>query len=290
MRSIGGICCIMEISLLGSLSFFKMMDANTYLTKLSNQLKIGGPEKEKIDTSLSYLKQKVWGQFQDKLLSAELFGSYDRGSMLPLAIDKDSDVDILVIFKSGQYQPQTYLNWLKDFSEKNYPRSGVAPDFPTIAIEMEHIRFELVPGYIKEYALASDELRIPAPRSKDVKWIATDPAGFKNNLNRKDENNDRLILPTGRLIKYWNCINGRPFSSYYLEKFIIEHSYSSCYNLKDYFFEVISDLNNTGFEDQWQKYVTPLYEKRRRLIALEKQNIPEYIEQELSSFLPLITK
>jgi predicted nucleotidyltransferase len=264
------------------------MDINTYLTKLSNQLKIGAPEKNKIETSISNLKRKIWSHFQEKLLSVDLFGSFDRETMLSRSIDVESDVDIMAIFKSGDFQPQTYLNWLRDFSEKNYSRSEVLSDFPTIAIEMEHIRFEIVPSYSKEIFLSGNELKIPAPRSKEVKWITTSPTEFKNKVIKKNANNDQMILPTVRLMKYWNSINGRPFSSYSLENFIVEHSYSSCSNLRDFFYEVISDLNNASLDQQERQFVNKIYEKRRRLISLEKNNIPEYIEQELSSFLPFI--
>jgi predicted nucleotidyltransferase len=266
------------------------MDVNSYLKKLAGKLKVDDEEKKRTDTSIAYLKKKAWEKFQEKLSLVDVFGSYNRETKLPELIDKESDVDIMLIFKSGEFQPQTYLNWLKDFSEKSYPRSDVSPDFPTIAIEIGRIRFELVPAYYETFVLSSDELKIPAPRNKEIKWITTAPKEFGNKVDKKNIDNDQQILPVIRLLKYWNYINGRLFSSYYLEHFIIEHSYSSCNELKDYFYEVISDLNKEQNLDQDQKkLVDGLYERRRRLLALEEKNIPEYIEQELMSFLPMIS-
>jgi hypothetical protein len=228
------------------------------------------------------LKTKIWGTFQENLVSAEPIGSFDRQTMLSRSVDKESDVDILVIFKSGEYQPQTYLNWLKEFSEKNYSRSEISPDFPTIAIDMNHIRFELVPAY------KNGQLKIPAPRSKEIKWITADPLEFKQKVENKNKNNGQLILPIIRIFKYWNCLNNYPFTSFYLENFIVTHSYSSCYNLRDYFFEVINDLDNTSFDKPLESHVQNLYKKRARLQGMEKEKLIEYMEQELQTFIPLL--
>lgn len=259
-----------------------MIDVNTYLTKLSKQLEVGDSEITKIQDSVSNLKTKIWGTFQENIVSVEPIGSFDRQTMLPRSVDKESDVDILVIFKTGEYQPQTYLNWLKEFSEKNYSRSEISPDFPTIAIDMNHIRFELVPAY------KNGQLKIPAPRSKEVKWITTEPLEFKQKVENKNKNNGQLILPIIRIFKYWNCLNNYPFTSFYLENFIVTHSYSSCDNLRDYFFEVINDLDNTSFEKSLESHVQNLYKKRARLLGMEKEKLIEYMEQELQTFIPLL--
>ena len=258
------------------------MDVNTYLTTLSKQLEVGDSEIGKIQDSISNLKTKIWGRFQENLVSVEPIGSFDRKTMLPRVVDKESDVDILVVFKSGDYQPQTYLNWLKEFAEKNYSRSDISPDFPTIAIDMNHIRFELVPAY------KNGQLKIPAPRSKEIKWITTDPLEFKQKVESKNKNNDQLILPVIRIFKYWNCLNNYPFTSFYLENFIVMHSYSSCHTLRDYLFEVLSDLNNTCFEKPLESHVQNLYKKRTRLMGMEKEKLIEYMEQELQTFIPLL--
>lgn len=94
------------------------MDINDYLTKLSQQLSLSNTEKKKIDDSVAFLRGKIWGIFQDRLEEVSVFGSYDRGTMLPQSIDTKNDVDILVVFKKDEFQPQTYLNQLRSFSEK----------------------------------------------------------------------------------------------------------------------------------------------------------------------------
>lgn len=265
-----------------------MMDVNEYLTTLVKKLSVTKDEKEKIDNSVNYLKGKIWERFQDRLSKVEVFGSYDRGTSLSPSIDKNADVDLLIIFKTNDYQPDTFLKHLNEFAGNLYKRSDVSPDHPAITIELNHVKFELVPAYWKERVFSDDGLMIPAPRNKEIKWITTEPIEFKKQLEKKNKNNDQLILPIIRIFKYWNCLNNYPFTSFYLENFIITHSYSFCHNIRDYFFEVISDLNNTSFEKPLESHVQNLYKKRTRLLGMEKEKLMEYIEQELQTFIPLL--
>lgn len=264
-----------------------MTDINDYLTKLSQQLIVPDSEKKKIDTSITFLKEKIWGLFQNRLADVTVFGSYDRGTMLPQAIDKDADVDILVIFKKDEFQPQTYLNQLRSFSEKTYPKSSVFPQHPSIVVELDHVRFELVPAISDKDSWSNSGLLIPAPPSKDFKWLETNPVKFKKKVLDKNEQEKQLMLPLLKLIKYWNVTQGGHFTSYYLENFATGRSYPKK-NLKEFFYEIIYDIADQRHEPKERKAIDELYERRRRLKALEKENISEYIEQELTSFLPLI--
>ncbi len=257
------------------------MDVDSYLTRLSKALEIDSNLKGKIENSIEYLKKEIWGLFQDKLHIVTVFGSFDRGTFI--SEDENSDVDILVIFKNDEYQPDTYLNQIRKLCDKKiYPRTEVYSDHPSVVVPLEHVKFEIIPAY--QYS--GDTVKIPAPRGKELKWIKTSPTVFKKNVLTKNSNNGNMILPTIRILKYWNYLNGRPFDSYYLEDFIITHSYSYCSVLKEYVYEVISDLNNKGFENELGGLVTNLYENRRRLLALEKEQLSEYLEHELNLFLP----
>jgi tRNA nucleotidyltransferase (CCA-adding enzyme) len=64
-----------------------MMDVNAYLTKLSKQLEVGDSEITKIQDSISNLKTKIWGTFQENLVSAEPIGSFDRQTMLSRSVE-----------------------------------------------------------------------------------------------------------------------------------------------------------------------------------------------------------
>jgi len=255
------------------------MDTNTYLTNLDNSLILEKEGKERIEKSIGYIKQKLWGIFQDRIAEVKVFGSFAKDTFI--TGDIDSDVDILLVFKSKDFQPQTYLNQINSFATDHYSRSNIYPDHPTIAIEMEHVKFEIVPAIY----ISIDEVRIPAPRTKDLKWIGSFPNRLQNKLNEKDKDNKGLIKPLIRILKYWNSINKKPFNSFEIEKYIVSKTYD-CKDLREYFYFAIGNLSDIASTNEQKKFYETAKERRRRLRILENYNIPEYIETELMTFLP----
>lgn len=65
-----------------------MSDINSYLEALVKKLSVTKDEKDKIETSINYLKGKIWERFQDRLSKVEVFGSCDRGTSLSPSIDQ----------------------------------------------------------------------------------------------------------------------------------------------------------------------------------------------------------
>lgn len=120
------------------------MDINTYYLELANALIFSPDKRGRIDTSIDYFKQKIWGQFQDRLIEVVVFGSYSRDTII--SKDDEADVDLVVIYKTREVQPDTYLKQIKTFCEDTYNRSTIYQDHPTIVIDMEHIKFEIVPS------------------------------------------------------------------------------------------------------------------------------------------------
>jgi predicted nucleotidyltransferase len=262
-------------------------DINTYLSKLSTKLSIQKDEKEKIDKSISFLIGKIWERFQDRLDKVEVFGSYDRGTALSQNFDKSSDVDILIIFKTNDYQPETFLKHLNELADKLYSRSDVSPDHPAITIVLDHVKFELVPAYWQSVFLSDDQLKIPAPRNKEIKWITTNPLKLKSDLNEKDSKENNMVTRLIKIIKYFNALNGKPYDSYVIEKFSISRSYPRK-EMKDYFFEFINDLDTDDQTEIQQNFVKELKTRRQNLIALDKLNLIDYIELELQKFIPFV--
>ena len=256
-----------------------MKDINTFLLELEKTLIIDPAKKEKIDSSIVSLQSKIWGFFQDRLHKIAVFGSYDRQTTVPG--DDEMDVDILIVFKQKDFQPQAYLNQLKSFAEENYPRSEVYPDHPTIAIEMNHITFELVPAH----HLSSSTFKIPAPRTKELKWISSTPEEFKRRVTLKDSGHKGFIIPLIKILKYWNVLNGKLFVPYELEKYIISRDYTGSH-FRDYYFAACANLSLIATTLDQKKVVQELREKNRRLRAMEQIKVFDYIEQEFQSFLP----
>jgi tRNA nucleotidyltransferase (CCA-adding enzyme) len=166
-----------------------MTDVNRYLTDLVDKLRLNKAEKDKIEAEFDKLDSKLWGHFRRKLKDVQIFGSYDRGTMLSTAIHKEPDIDVLIIFKEKQFKPQTYLTQLQQFAESGYSRSEIFQSSPAISIERNLVRFELVPAYF------DDPLKIPAPKIAAPDWISTNPVEFKSSLAAKNGNNSELITP-----------------------------------------------------------------------------------------------
>jgi len=261
------------------------MDVSEYLLKLSKAISVRKEEKEKIDNSISYLKGKIWERFQDRLRKVEIFGSYDRGTSLSPTIDTNADVDALVLFKTNDFQPDTFLKHLNEFANTIYPRSDVSPDHPAITIELNHVKFELVPSYLDE-GVFSDDIMIPAPRRKDLKWIETNPAELKADLLDKDSRENQMIIPLVKIIKYFNFRMGKPYDSFQIEKFAVSRRYPKD-GLNNYLYEFIDDLSTSDQNDEQVAFVNELKLRRRNLINMEEANLSDYFEQELQKFLPM---
>lgn len=203
------------------------MSCNYYLTNLANSVIVRDAEKESIKRSIGVLSQRLEGHFNGttilnrEIKSHFLFGSYARGTNLPQSIDSNSDVDYMVVFNDTSSRPQTYLDRLRRFVEKYYSRSEIRQSNPTIILNLNHIRFELVPA-IDPWI---DGLQIPAKPSSYVDWISTDPNDFDNSLTNKNQAYNSLIKPLIRLAKYWNATNQYPFDSFDLEKRVVNHGF-----------------------------------------------------------------
>jgi len=213
------------------------MSVLSYLTDLSNNLKIQDQERNNIDRSINNLSSKIdyrMSNVQRKFV----FGSYDRKTILKRYYDLNSDVDYMIVFSDGHlYNPQTMMNRIRSFAQSNYSRSEIYQSSPTIVLELNHIKFELIPAYE-----SWGTLYIPAPSSDFNKWTFTNPQGIKNTLNLKNQSNNYLIRKLVRLLKYWNVKNGKIYSSFELENLIINTNYWFCTNLKEYLYQAVENL------------------------------------------------
>lgn len=263
-----------------------MSDINSYIEVLVNRLSITQDEKDKIDNSINYLKGKIWECFQDRLSKVEVFGSYDRGTSLSPRIDQNADVDILVIFKTKDYQPSTFLKHLNEFAENLYRRSDISPDHPAITVELSHVKFELVPAYWEVNTFSDDDLMIPAPRNKEIKWIETEPQKLKDALASKNNKEKQMITPLIKLVKYLNYLHGKSYNSFAIENFAISRSYPEN-GLKNYLYKFINDISTDRKTDDQITFINELKLRRKNLLHLEKGGLSDYIEQELAKFLPM---
>jgi hypothetical protein len=207
-------------------------------------------------------------------------------TILPRRFDNDSDVDYMIVFDDdNRVQPQTYLNWLKEFCESKYQRSEIHQSYPTIALELNHIRFELVPA-IAPYGV-NHYLQIPAPRENLVRWINTDPNTLNNQIIESNRRNNYLVKPTIRLVKYWNALNGKHIPSYYIEKTLSSLAYPFCRNLEDMFFEAAKYLPDGIAWDHGKEYAILLRDKVNEIIECNNNGQVIWAEYLLTSMLKI---
>lgn len=225
------------------------MSVNSYLTNLANSSIIRDTEKISISTSISNLRTKL--SYSNTMFSDHfIFGSHSRGTILPRGIDENSDIDYMIVFNDNKYKPQTYLNWIKtNVAEKYYSRSEVYQSSPTIVLELNHIKFELVPAIKNNWR----QLQIPAKASDSNDWIVTDPTGFNATLTSVNQSHNNLIKPLVRLVKYWNVKAGYPYESFSLEQKVVNSIFYSNTYLKDYFYNFANSLIADYSIAQWKK-------------------------------------
>lgn len=232
-----------------------------YLNNLASNLNIAENEKESIATSISALDKRLDHYFGDELEEKLQFGSSTRNTMLPREADDNSDVDYLIIFSSSS-KPQTYLNKLKKFAEKYYSQSLVKQSSPAVVLELNHIKFDLVPG---QKALFFFDYKIPSPTDDYLEdWKGTDPFSLNSELNDMNKESGFRLKKAIRITKYWNAINGYVYDSFDLEKKLVQKWFSNCHNTKDYFYECVDCIASYNWG-------TPLYD-RKKLDRLSDEN------------------
>ena len=251
-----------------------------YLTQRASDAVLSSNEKDSISKSISTLKARIDYYFESDVVDRFQFGSSTRGTILPRSMDKNSDIDFMVIFKDDGSKPQTYLSRIRRFIEKYYSKSEIYQSSPTIVLELNHIKFEIVPA--KEIW---GQKYIPDGNGD---WMATSPNDFNNTLTEKNKNHSNFIKPTIRLAKYWNANNGYIYSSYLFEKWIVErHFMIYPANQREYLFHVFDNLYAENETEQWRKdKITRAKEIIAKTRQHEKDNMPVSAEIEIKKLIP----
>ncbi|MDE6885848.1 MAG: nucleotidyltransferase domain-containing protein [Helicobacteraceae bacterium] len=209
------------------------MSVNSYLNDLAVRAIVRDNEKNKIQVSVKAIKERLEQHFSSEVDKVFIFGSYKRGTIIPRQFDDNSDVDIMVIFGKifgGFYRleprnnypkkPQTYLQKLRDFIELRYPNSICKQSFPVVVLELNHIKFDLVPAIIDDFG----DYKIPNKQgwyqTQILDWITTNPNDLDGALV-----NDQTLRRLVRVAKIWNVKQGRIYDSYELEKWIVQKSF-----------------------------------------------------------------
>jgi predicted nucleotidyltransferase len=258
------------------------MSVLSFLTDTASSAVLSSTEQSSIATSISTLQSRMALHFDSGVIKQHFrFGSSTRGTILPRPMDEHSDIDYMVVFSDNNATPQTYLNRLKTFVEKRYGSSEIYQSSPTIVLELNHIKFDLVPA-TKTWL---GELQIPNGAGG---WTTTNPNDFNATLEAKNKEHKSLIKPTIRLFKYWNATSGFPFESFMMEKWVCGLSFWFLTNQKDYFFAVIDNLSTNSSYSQW---VNNEITRAKNIVAsvrqYEKDDMPVTAEKEIKRLFRL---
>ncbi|PRY83129.1 SMODS domain-containing nucleotidyltransferase [Alkalibacterium olivapovliticus] len=244
------------------------MTVDGYLSTLSNELVIRDSKKDSITLSILTLNIRLKSYFGSEVVDIIKFGSYSRGTILPRNFDEKSDVDVMVIFKNEHnFKPQTFLDKLKRFASAKYSTSEVYQSSPTIVLELNHIKFELVPAN-KVYSWSNDTYNIPKSYST---WMLTHPKSFDDTLVECNKNNNYKMKPIIRLLKYWNIKkNYRELASFGLEKKTAEEmglAYFFCSSYSDYVKEGLKTIRTYNSSYRFDLAI----DKINQALTLEKE-------------------
>jgi hypothetical protein len=189
----------------------------------------------------------------------------------------------MVVFAQGSSTPQTYMNRLKSFAEKNFSTAEIVQSNPAVVLCLDHIAFDLVA------ALASygDYYLITAPASSYDEWTKTKLSDINSRLAFLNNANGSLITPMIRLLKIWNADNDCVFDSFGLEKWIVGQVYHGCITLRDYVFDVVEQLNVDYHAAEWKK---DKLKRAKNIVAnikrYESQGLQADAEAEIKKLIP----
>jgi predicted nucleotidyltransferase len=200
-------------------------------------------ERFRIEVSISRLKTKLKQKFLRDIKNFILFGSYTRNTILPRKYYPNSDIDLMVVFNStnGLKTPETYRSNLIEVLDAAYPNSISQKDFPAVKLELNHIKFDIVPAYTEEYIFRLGQYYyIPDSHNR---WRTTKPNDLNESLAQKNQaSGNNILRNTIRLCKHWNAAFDYPFDSYEMEEEILGLGYWSNKDLYGRFLSTINDI------------------------------------------------
>jgi len=186
----------------------------------------------------------------------------------------------MIVFSESGYTPQTYIDRLRRFADAYYTSSDIKQSSPTIVLQLNHIKFDLVPALADTWTTA---YKIPEGPSA---WQNTNPNDFNATLTTKNQSEYGLIKPTIRLAKFWNAKAGYVFDSYAFEKWIVEQYYYLGSNQKDYLFAAFDKLVANQAAQWRNERINRAKEIIAKVREYERDNMPYTAESEVKKLIP----
>ena len=256
------------------------MSVISYLDARASSAVLSADEQAAINTSIATIRTRLKTYFGTALSEQLRFGSSTRGTILPRKMDQHSDIDYMVVYAEGGAVPNTYLDRLRRFAEQHYSTSDIKQSSPSLVLQLNHIKFDLVPA-LKVWGTT---YQIPEGSSA---WRTTNPNDFNGQLDLLNQREMFKIKPMIRLLKYWNAEAGYVCDAYSLEKFVVMLSFYGVSNIRDYLFTAFDNLDLGSEQAQWRK---DKLKRAKEIItdvrSLESNGFPNLAEAEVKRLIP----
>ncbi|WP_250510623.1 nucleotidyltransferase [Caballeronia sp. GACF4] len=257
------------------------MSVISYLDGRANQAVLSALEEASINISIQTIGNRLTSYFGTNISKQFRFGSSTRATILPRSMDEHSDIDYMVVFSDSGYTPQTYLDRLKRFADFHYSSSDIKQSSPSIVLQLNHIKFDLVPA-LSRYPWGGFQI----PNGPNL-WQDTDPYDFNATITAKNAAEHYRFKPAVRLLKFWNATNGYVFDSFSLEKYAAGLNYYGAYNVAGYLYTMINNLGVGYMEAQWRK---DRVERAKQLVTSVRQyeaaGLYQVAETEVKKIIP----
>ncbi len=190
------------------------------IDKLLENITITDKQTEQVSTTYKNIKSLLLDS-ESGLNGERVFqnGSYDRDTIIkPL-----DDIDIFFVLKKENYvdnygtlpDPQSVLTKIKDYlnGTKDY-KDKAKQDRPCITIHLSDKKFDILPCF------GNDDEGYLIPNHDLTGWIYSNPVKHSEALTKANDKNNKVV-PTVRIIKYWNKENKKLIPSFHIEEIAI---------------------------------------------------------------------
>ncbi len=131
--------------------------------------------------------------------------------------------------------------------------------------------------------MSYEKYLIPKKQSGDIEWIRTEPDQLKDKIAEFKKTKETL-LDLIHLFKYWNICNGKLYSTFKLEKFVIDYfDYEE--NLDYNFFRIIDKLSYIDSEGSQIELNKKTQTHKNKIEILLDNEMEDYAIMELKKIV-----
>ncbi len=241
-----------------------------------------GPEGAAIEAAIGDLRRLFCETLDRQARPLRLFGSHERGTMLPPWQDPEACIDALIPFHDLGLPAWEYLNMTRSILETRIGADLVACERVDMRLSLGHTRIRLLPAVQSP----GGPMRIIRGDRGPLTWLKIDPDGAKERLNQADNAHQGCIKPLVRIIKAWNAHSSHPMGGYAVENAILNHEFRQGRHLAFMVFDAIDGLPlDDSLDHEGRNALLALKDAAAETGLLEAQGC---FKEALATFEPLM--